>query len=156
MRSPPLSDPATLLATVGAAGLLPWAPGTWGSLVGVAFAWIVTGAWNTPALVAACAILFLGGWWASERLARRSGIADPGFVVIDEVVGQALVLAIAPRTVWAYAAGFLLFRFFDILKPWPVHALERKFRNGFGIMIDDVAAASEAALVLYVGLKITG
>ena len=151
MARPPLGDPAMLLASVGGVGLLPLAPGTWGSVVGVAVAWTVR---DTQVLLAVCAALFVAGWWAAERVARRSGIADPGFVVIDEVVGQALVLALAPHNPWAYAAGFVLFRIADIVKPWPIRAIEAKFRNGFGIMVDDLAAAVYAAAVLALCLRV--
>jgi len=152
MVRPPLSDPAMLLASVGGIGLLPVAPGTWGSLVGVALAWVVP---DLRALLLLCASLFAAGWWAAERVGRRSGIADPGFVVIDEVVGQALVLALAPHTLWAYAAGFVLFRIADIAKPWPIRRIEAKFRNGFGIMVDDIAAAVYAGAFLLLGLRIS-
>jgi len=150
MPRPSLREPAMLLASVGGIGLLPVAPGTWGSLVGVIIAWVVS---DTRALLMLCAALFVAGWWAAERVAWESGIADPGFVVIDEVVGQALVLACAPRVLWAYAAGFALFRVADILKPWPIHGIEARFRNGFGIMIDDLAAAVYAGGILFLGLK---
>jgi len=154
MARPPLGDPAMLLATAGGAGLTPWAPGTSGSLVGVGLAWLVSTQFGAGALAAVCAVLFLAGWWASERVVRASGIADPSYVVIDEVVGQGLVLATVAPTVERYAAGFLLFRLFDILKPWPVSATERRFRNGFGIMVDDVLAAVYAWLILYMSLKL--
>jgi len=153
MARPPLSDPAMLLATVGGVGLMPWAPGTSGSLVGVGLAWLVSTHFGAGALAALCAVLFLVGWWASERVVRASGVADPSYVVIDEVVGQGLVLATVAPTVERYAAGFLLFRLFDILKPWPVSGVERRFRNGFGIMADDALAAAYAWLILYVSLK---
>jgi phosphatidylglycerophosphatase A len=156
MGRPPLGDPAMLLATVGGVGLLPVAPGTLGSLVGVAVAWAVTAVSGPLALLALATGLFAVGWWAAERVAGRSGIADPGFIVIDEVVGQALVLAWAPQTPWVYAAGFVLFRIADIVKPWPIRAIERRFRNGFGVMADDVAAAVYAGLGLYLGLRLYG
>ena len=151
MTRPPLGDPAMLLASAGGIGLLPTAPGTWGSLLGVVLAWLVA---DPLPLLAVCAALFIAGWFAADRVAMRSGVADPGFVVIDEVVGQALVLATAPHSLWAYATGFVLFRIADILKPWPIRFLEAKFLNGFGVMLDDVAAAVYAAAVLHLGLKI--
>lgn len=156
MARPPLGDPAMLLATVGGVGLLPVAPGTWGSLVGVAVAWAVATVSGPLAVSALAGVLFVVGWWAAERVAKRSGIADPGFIVIDEVVGQALVLAWVRPTPWVYALAFLLFRIADIVKPWPIRAIERQFRNGFGVMADDVAAAVYAGLMLYLCLKIYG
>jgi len=151
MARPPLGDPAMLLASVGGVGLLPAAPGTWGSLVGVAIAWAIP---QPSSLLPLCAILLAAGLWASDSVGRMSGIADPGFIVIDEVVGQALALALAPHSPWAFAFGFVLFRIFDILKPWPIRQIEAKFRNGFGVMVDDLAAAVYAGAVLLIGIKI--
>ncbi|HUK11628.1 MAG TPA: phosphatidylglycerophosphatase A [Stellaceae bacterium] len=149
MARPPLNNFAMLLATAGGTGLLPWAPGSFGSVVGVALAALVVPIFGVSALLVACLILFLSGWWAAGRVARVSAIADPGFVVIDEVVGQGLVLATVPPSIVNYAGGFMLFRLFDIIKPWPINAVERRFRNGFGIMADDLMAAVYAGVGLY-------
>lgn len=151
-----LRDPATFIATAGGVGLLPKAPGTWGSLVGVALAWIVVDLGGPLPLLAIMSVLFVLGWWAADRVSRTTGIADPGFIVIDEVVGQALVLSIAPLTPMAYLVGFILFRIADILKPWPVRVLDQKIHSGFGVMIDDVAAAVYATIALALGLRLLG
>jgi phosphatidylglycerophosphatase A len=157
MARPSLDNPAMLLATAGGVGLLPWAPGTWGSLVGVGLAWLIVPRFGGSALLTLCLALFLAGWLVSARVTRISGITDPGYVVIDEVVGQSLVLAVAvPPSIAGYAGGFALFRLFDIVKPWPVHLIERRFRNGFGIMADDIMAAVYAGLILYVSLNFLG
>jgi phosphatidylglycerophosphatase A len=89
-------------------------------------------------------------------VARASGSKDPGFIVVDEIAAQLLVLAAAPHDWRAYAAAFLLFRVFDIAKPWPVHAVERRVVGGLGIMLDDVVAALYAVLLLLVGEGIFG
>ena len=149
-----LRDPATWIATAGGAGLLPGAPGTWGSLVGVALAWVVVRLAGPTTLLLVALALFALGCWAAERVSQATGIADPGFIVVDEVAAQALVLVIAPLTPAAYLAGFILFRIFDILKPWPIRLLDRKIHNGFGVMIDDVAAAIYAGALLFLGLRI--
>jgi phosphatidylglycerophosphatase A len=156
MARPPLGDPAMLLATAGGVGLLPWAPGTWGSLVGVGLARLLVPNFGIVIFLGLCVLLFLLGWWAAERVVRLSGIADPGYVVIDEVVGQGLVLAIVPPSLVYYAGGFLLFRLFDIAKLWPTSAVERRFRNGFGIMADDLIAAVQAGILFVLILKIAG
>jgi phosphatidylglycerophosphatase A len=143
-----------LLATAGGVGLIPWAPGTWGSLVGVGLAGLVVWGFGTLVLLPLCLALFLAGWWAVARVARLSGIVDPGFAVIDEVVGQSLALAAIPPSIAGYAGGFVLFRLFDIAKPWPISAVERRFRNGFGIMADDLMAAVYAGVILYIILKL--
>jgi phosphatidylglycerophosphatase A len=156
MARPQLNNFAMLLASAGGVGLSPWAPGSCGSLVGVALAVLVMPIFGAAGLLVACLVLFLVGWWAAGRVARLSAIADPGFVVIDEVVGQGLVLAAVPPSIANYAGGFVLFRLFDIIKPWPISAVERRFRNGFGIMADDLTAAVYAGLGLYFIVKLAG
>ena len=92
----------------------------------------------------------------SGRLAHASGHKDPGFIVIDEVAAQLLVLVAAPLDWRAYAASFVLFRVFDIAKPWPVRAIERRVEGGLGIMLDDVAAALYAVALLLIGEGVFG
>jgi phosphatidylglycerophosphatase A len=149
----PLS--AWLIASWFGSGLLPRAPGSWGSLAALPFAWGIATAGGAVALVAAAAVLFFLGWWAAERVTRASGIADDGTVVVDEVVGQWLTLAAAPLDLGDYLLGFLLFRVFDIVKPWPVRWADRRVPGGLGVMADDVLAAVYAAAVLVV-LRIIG
>jgi phosphatidylglycerophosphatase A len=151
-----LCDPAMLIATWFGAGLLPRAPGTWGSLAALPFAWLIAWAAGPPGLVAAALVLFPIGCWAAAATARRLGIHDPAIIVIDEVAGQWLTLAAAPFDPLAYAAGFVLFRFFDVLKPWPVSWADRRIGGGLGIMLDDVLAAVYAALVLIAGRVLLG
>ena len=89
-------------------------------------------------------------------MAHASGSEDPGFIVVDEVAAQWLVLVAAPLDWRAYLAAFLLFRAFDIVKPWPVRAIERRVAGGVGIMLDDVAAALYAILLLFIGEGVFG
>jgi phosphatidylglycerophosphatase A len=111
-------------------GLLPWMPGTWGSLAALPFAWTIRSYGGAAGLSTAAAMLFLVGWWAATRVAAASSRPDPGFIVIDEVAAQWLVLVAAPLDPRAYAAGFLLFRLFDITKPRPIEWIERRFGGG--------------------------
>jgi len=145
----PLWHPATLLGTWFGAGLLPATPGTWGSLVAAAMAWPLH-VWAGPwALVAGGAAAFLVGWWCTDRYVGALGAKDPGEIVIDEVAAQWLVLALAaPDAVWTFAAGFVLFRVFDIAKPWPVSWADRRLGGGLGVMVDDVLAAVYAGAIL--------
>ena len=136
-----------LVATVLGVGRAPLAPGTWGSLPGLALAWAL-GAFLGPwSLAAALVLVAAAGTWAAEGAARHFGTPDPGPVVVDEVAGQMLTLLFVPPTWQALLAGFLLFRFFDILKPFPARALER-LPGGAGIMADDLAAGIYGNLVL--------
>ncbi len=147
-----LTEPDALLATWFGSGLLPKAPGTWGSLAALPFAWGIATVWGSWGLLAGAVAVFALGVWASDRVARRLGREDPGLVVVDEVAGQWLTLLAVPPDVLLYGVGFVLFRLFDIWKPWPVSWAERTFPGGWGIMIDDVVAglyglAALAALV---------
>jgi len=155
-RRLPSLHPASLLATWFGAGLLPGAPGTWGSLAALPFAWAIATLFGPAALLIAAAIAFFVGWWAAEQVGRASGVADEGSIVIDEVAGQWLTLAVAPPSAAAYVLGFLLFRLFDITKPWPVSTAERRLPGGLGVMADDIVAAVYAAALLYLLLMIEG
>lgn len=147
----PLWRPAMLIATWFGTGLLPWMPGSWGSLAALPFAWAIRSYCGPAGLTIAAAALFLVGWWAAARVSVASGKTDPGFIVIDEVAAQWLVLVAAPLDPRAYAAGFLLFRLFDITKPRPIGWMERRFSGGLGIMLDDVVAALYAVVILAIG-----
>ena len=142
-----LKHPSALIACGFGTGLLPKAPGTWGSALGVGL-WLLIPPqpfWQ----IGACVIGFLVGWLAAAQVCRRHGLADPPQVVVDEIIGVWIALAVLPRQAPWLLAGFVLFRGFDILKPFPIRTLERRFKGGFGVMIDDVAAGAFAGLVGY-------
>jgi phosphatidylglycerophosphatase A len=134
------SHPAHAIAFGFGAGLAPFAPGTAGSALGWAIGWALgplhAGIWFFMIL-----ILFALGVWACEVTGRNLGVADHGGMVWDEVVAFLLVLSVVPRELAWQAAGFALFRLFDIAKPPPIRSLERRFRGGFGVMLTIVAAA---------------
>ena len=144
----PAAKPAVALATVFGIGYAPWAPGTFGSLPGLllyaaAYHW-----GGTAAVLAGIAVLLLAGIWASTQAEKHFGAKDPGKVVIDEVVGQMTALLFIAPTALLLAAGFVLFRVFDILKPFPVRRFEA-LPSGSGIMADDLVAGLYANLVLH-------
>ena len=149
-------DPVALVSTVGGIGLLPVAPGTWGSLVALPVAWLIHWALGPLGLVAGVVVVTAVGSWVAGEFGRRSGFVDPGPVVIDEVAGQWLVLCVAPREVWYWIAGFLLFRAFDIFKPWPAGWADRQVKGGFGVMLDDLIAALYGAIILYIVVRLAG
>ena len=140
-----------LLASWFGSGFLPGAPGTWGSLLALPFAWLIVAHDTRWMLLVAAAILFFIGWGAAHFAIRGGGDQDPGWIVIDAVVGQWLTLFALPLNLFAYAIGFALFRLFDIWKPWPIRTVERHCGGGFGIMIDDVLAAIYALIVIAIG-----
>ncbi len=144
-----LRDPAVLIATGFGVGLLPKAPGTWGSLFALPVAWLIFEASGRAGLAAAAVLVFAVGVWASGVCVNRLGNEDPKQVVIDEIAGQWLVLLVVTPGWPAYMLGFALFRAFDILKPWPVSWADREIKGGLGIMLDDVLAAGYAAAALY-------
>ena len=141
--------PVCLISTCCGLGLMPFAPGTWGSLAALPIAWVVLTHWNIYALLALVAILFSIGIVASNVYVRRTNEKDPGAIVIDEIVGQLLVLSIAPLNWGYFMAAFVLFRITDIFKPWPTSWADRSIGGGFGIMLDDIFAAAYAAAILY-------
>ena len=143
-----LRRPEDLISTFLGVGLVPFAPGTWGSLAAVPVAWLIHASLGPFALAAAALLVVRLGSWSAGATMRRTRSDDPGAIVIDEVAGQWLVLAAVPLDLLWYAAGFALFRLFDITKPWPVSWADRRVKGGLGVMLDDVIAAGYAAGVL--------
>jgi phosphatidylglycerophosphatase A len=138
---------AAAIATLGGLGRVRVAPGTVASAVALAAAWLLASLGGEGlVLVAGIFAAALGGW-AGEHYARDSGKTDPQDCVIDELAGQWLACAFAPRTLLAYAIAFVLFRALDIFKPWPISAAER-LPGGLGIIADDAAAGLLAGLVI--------
>ncbi len=144
---------AVMLGTWFGCGYFPWGPGTAGSLVAVLIAVALNlylGAGRVTLLLLTVALV-LPGIWAATRTAEHVGKKDPGIVVVDEVLGQWITLAGATvLNIKAFIAGFVLFRLFDIWKPWPVRKLE-SLPEGTGIVADDLAAGIYGALILYIG-----
>lgn len=135
-----LSHPAHFLAFGFGAGLMPIAPGTWGTLMAFPiFALAHVG--GTTAVVAAAAASFAVGIWAAGVTGRALGVSDHGGIVIDEIAAFLLVLAFTPPTIVWWLVAFLLFRLFDIVKPWPIYIADRNIKGGFGVMFDDLLAA---------------
>lgn len=146
---------ALSIATCGV-GYLPLAPGTFGSLVGVGIFWLLVRS-NPLVIVAAILAVTFAGIWAGSRVEQMSGRKDPGKVVVDEVAGQ--MIALFPLTLfarWSTVAvilSFILFRFFDIVKPYPANRLQ-DLDGGMGIMFDDLVAGVYAAVVVSIVLRI--
>jgi phosphatidylglycerophosphatase A len=141
--------PAAWLATWFGAGLLPIAPGTWGSLAALPCAWLIHAYLGGRGLAIAVVVIFAAGLWAADRYAKGSAMVDPGAVVIDEVAGQWAVLLMVEPDLLLYGLGFVLFRAADIVKPWPVSWADRRLGGGLGIMVDDILAAVYAGALLY-------
>lgn len=148
-------DPLHLLSLGLGVGLLPFAPGTWGSLVGLALA-IGLAELPGPVYWPFTAAAFVLGIPLCGRTARALAAVDPGVIVWDEVVGMLVTVGLAAGigsgsvTIEPidWAGAFVLFRFFDIVKPWPIRALERRLKGGLGVMADDLVAGGLAGLTL--------
>jgi len=129
-------------------GLMPFAPGTWGSLPGIALWWFLPKDTYLQAGVALAG--FLVGIWLCGASAKQLGVHDHGGIVWDEIIGMFLTLMVLPAAadpLWILVA-FILFRIADIWKPWPIRDLDHSLGGGLGIMLDDVIAALYAALML--------
>jgi phosphatidylglycerophosphatase A len=149
-RRPPLW--ATLVATFFGIGRVKPGPGTWASVATVilwAFATLaIPPASRTWSTIVAAALVTLIGIPAATRVARASGLKDPQFVVIDEVAGQLVALIAVPLAWKTFLAGLILFRVFDILKPFPIRRLER-LPEGTGIVVDDLGAGLYALAIMH-------
>ncbi|HEY0232536.1 MAG TPA: phosphatidylglycerophosphatase A [Dokdonella sp.] len=145
-----LGDAAGWIASGFGAGLSPYAPGTVGSAVAL-IPWIALRELPLPFYVCALVLAFALGVWASNRVVATLRIDDPGVIVWDEFVGQwiaCLPLLLVARDARWIALAFVLFRLFDIGKPWPVAWADRRLKGGFGVMFDDVLAGLYAAAAL--------
>ena len=142
-----LRHPAHFVALGFGLGLAPAAPGTFGTLLAVPLAAASRLYLSDAAFAAAIVAMFALGVWAAEVTGRNLGAADHGAIVWDEVVAFLVVLFFVGTHPLSIAVAFVVFRFFDIVKPPPIRQLERAFKNGFGVMADDLLAAGYTLLV---------
>ena len=135
------------VATCGYLGYVPIAPGTFGSAAGVALFYAVRGSGSAGVELAVIAALFAIGIWSGTQAEHHFGGVDPGPIVIDEVVGMLITLALLPVNATGVLVGFLLFRVLDVVKPWPSAGFER-LPGGLGVMADDGMAAIYGNLIM--------
>lgn len=148
-----LLQPDVLLSTWFGSGLIAFASGTWGSLAALPFAWLIAYYISPLALIPASILIFLVGLWSSGSFAKKLGKKDPSPVVIDEVAGMWLTLALVPISPLAYLIGFLVFRVADIVKPWPANWADRELPGGIGIMLDDMISGLYCMVALWALFK---
>lgn len=151
MNSFNLKNPIHLCACGFGSGLLKPAPGTWGSLAGVLIAVLL---WNltesTLFFIGLTVVSFIAGCHICEQTSRDLNVHDDGRIVWDEIVAIFLMFAFLPEYNWlAYILTFICFRFFDVLKPYPIRYFDEKLETGLGIMFDDILAAIYALIVLH-------
>lgn len=146
-----LTTPEHFIAFGFGAGLSPVAPGTFGTLAGLPF-WFALMHLPIPYYILAVVMLFVFGCWVCGESARLLGVHDYGGIVFDEIVGLLIgctPLLLTQVSVWWVLPVFGLFRFFDIIKPWPIRWLDQKAEGGFGIMVDDALAGIFTAVCIY-------
>lgn len=136
-----LAHPAHFIALGFGSGLAPKAPGTFGTLAALPL-YAILSCFMSPTLITLmCLPLFALGAWSAQRTCHDMGAHDHGSIVIDEIIAMWLVLAFAPANWMGWLIAFVLFRTFDIFKPWPIAWLDKHVSGGFGVMLDDVLAA---------------
>ncbi len=142
-----MRKPTHLLAFGFGSGLLPKAPGTFGTLAAIPIYLLIQplSLWIYLLLVSAG---FLVGIWICDQTSKDLGVHDHSGIVWDEIIGYLLAMAFVPLSLWWVLIGFGLFRLFDILKPWPIGWLDKRIGGGLGIMLDDLVAGLFAGLVM--------
>ena len=127
-------------------GYSPFAPGTCGSLIALPVSWLLTSKIGIFATASLIILLLLAGIIIANKLIDQN--KDPAWIVMDEFCGQLLVLIFFEISLLYYILSFILFRVFDILKPWPINLVDKRMKNSFGIFFDDILAAVYAILVI--------
>jgi phosphatidylglycerophosphatase A len=144
---------ALAVASAGGAGYSPIAPGTAGSAVALAILWLVP--FSPLGLAVFLLAVLAAGTWAADEAERLLGRKDPGVIVIDEVAGMTVSVLALPRTAAVLIAAFVLFRIFDVVKPFPANASQR-LGGGVGVMVDDLIAGAYALAVLLAARAVWG
>ena len=142
-------SPETWVATWFGCGLMQPAPGTWGTLGGLPIALILLAVGGKIGLVIGITFITLIGLWACKKFEPMTGTHDNSMIVVDEVAGICITLLASTLSPLSIIAAFLLFRFFDVLKPWPISYLDKNVGGAWGVMADDLLAGVFAALTLW-------
>ena len=142
-------NPIHFLALGFGSGLAPKAPGTFGTLAAVPLVILVSPIENIY-LALIIFLMSISGVYICGKAAADSGMHDHGAIVWDEIVGLLITMFMMPISWQSIVTGFVLFRFFDILKPWPISYLDKNCHGGFGIMIDDIVAGLAAWLCMWI------
>lgn len=143
-----LRDPVQFLALGCGSGLMPWMPGTFGTLAAIPV-YLLAARLPLSLYLLLLLLLFGLGIYLCGAAAKAAGVHDHPSIVWDEIVGFLITMTAIPPSWHAVLAGFLLFRLFDILKPWPIRLLDRYIEGGFGIMVDDAVAGLFALASLH-------
>lgn len=149
---PPIPDsvwqkPSHFIAFGFGSGAMPIAPGTFGTLIAVPF-YLAIATFSLPVYITLVVLITLGSMWLCERVSREINVHDHQGMCLDEIVGYLVTMIGAPYGFFWMALGFLLFRVFDIWKPWPIDYIDQKVSGGFGMILDDVLAGIYSLLIL--------
>jgi phosphatidylglycerophosphatase A len=142
-------SPALWTATWFGFGFARPAPGTWGTIGAIPFALFLMATGGKIALAVGIVLVFLLGLWSAKKFEQMTDSHDNSMIVIDEVVGVWITLLASTFSFLSILLAIVLFRFFDILKPWPISWLDRNLKGPLGVMLDDIAAGKLAALCLF-------
>jgi len=147
-----LLNPVHFLALGFGSGLAAKMPGTFGTLAALPLVVLLSHYASFSVYLAVTILVSIVGIWICGKTAKDMGVHDDSSIVWDEVAGMLITMLAVPLSWQTLLAGFVLFRFFDILKPWPISYLDKHVHGGFGIMIDDVLAGAFALGILHLGL----
>ncbi|REL30203.1 phosphatidylglycerophosphatase A family protein [Thalassotalea euphylliae] len=144
-----LSDPVQFLALGFGSGLAPKAPGTFGTLAAIPLYLLMANYLTTNAYLIVTSLVSLAGIWICDKAAKSVNVHDHPAIVWDEIAGFLITMLFVPLSLTNVVLGFLLFRIFDIVKPWPISIADKKVHGGLGIMLDDILAGAIACLGLH-------
>lgn len=148
-------DPGVLVCCGFGSGFLPGAPGTWGSIAALGVWWWLLAPLPWWLQLGAALAAFVLGVWLVDRIAQRYGVGDEPAIVIDEFAGLWIALIGVGAEPVPVLMGFVAFRVFDILKPWPIRLADTRVKGGFGVMLDDLLAGIFALFVLQIVRQIS-
>ncbi|HSW93773.1 MAG TPA: phosphatidylglycerophosphatase A [Gammaproteobacteria bacterium] len=149
---PPIPDsiwqkPSHFIAFGFGSGAMPFAPGTFGTLIAIPF-YLAICTFSLPVYISLVILITIGSMWLCERVSKEIHVHDHQGMCLDEIVGYLVTMTGVPHGLLWMALGFLLFRLFDIWKPWPIGYIDKKVSGGFGMILDDVLAGVYSLLIL--------
>jgi phosphatidylglycerophosphatase A len=153
-KVPPIPDsiwrnPLHFIAFGFGTGALPYAPGTFGTIIAIPF-FLVLRSFSIELYIGILLILIIASMWLCEKVSKDIGVADHQGMCVDEIIGYLVTMTFAPATFKWILIGFLLFRLFDIWKPWPIRQVDQRFHGGVGVILDDVLAGIYSMIILYI------
>lgn len=146
-----INDPGHILSFGFGSGLSPYAPGTMGTLVAIPL-YLLVAQFGTLSVLFSCFAICLFGIYLCARTTKALGVDDHPAIVWDEIAGYFITMLFSPVSVATVILGFVLFRIFDILKPWPISVIDSRLEGGLGVMLDDIVAGIFALLLLQLTL----